>query len=130
MGVAMRARSNIIVADDVAEIQNLVAKFLEPFGYRVRCASSGREASKLMKAETCDILIADVLMPDGDGIELIQEARRCHAEGTKILAISGGGGGLQPDYCISLAKTFGAHATLVKPFDRRKLMAAVEALRG
>ncbi len=114
---------SVIVADDVAEICNMVAKFLEPFGYRVFSAKSGREALALAQTTPCDVVVTDVLMSDGDGIELITQLKR--TTDVRILAISGGGGGLQADYCIQLAKASGAHDTLLKPFDRKQLLAAV-----
>ena len=122
----MRLRT-VIIADDVAEIRNLVAKFLEPFGYKVTSAPSGREAAKLLRTIPCDVLVADVLMPDGDGIELISDLRRTDSP-VKIVAISGGGGGLEADYCVQLAKGLGAQAVLTKPFSRKQLMAAIDGV--
>ena len=119
-------RRTVIVADDVAEIRNLVAIILEPVGFNVLLASGGHEASRLLRQHPCDLLIADVLMPDGDGLELISEARRAN-ETPRILAISGGGQSLEPEYCVKMAKAFGADETMLKPFDRRKLVAAVQA---
>jgi CheY-like chemotaxis protein len=121
------ALRSLVVADDVPEICNLVSKFLEPCGYAVHHARSGREALKLLEAHPCDILIADMLMPDGDGVELITVARRMYA-GLRILAISGGGETLTSEYCLRLAKTLGVHATMAKPFDRKQFLSVVESL--
>ncbi len=122
------APRSVVVADDVPEICNLVSKFLEPCGYVVHHAHSGREALQLLQAHRCDILIADMLMPEGEGVELISSARKAHAD-LRILAISGGGESLTAEYCLHLATTFGAHATMTKPFDRREFLSTVERLR-
>ena len=119
-------RRTVIVADDGTEIRNLIAIILEPVGFHVLLAKSGREASGLLRQHPCDLLIADVLMPDGDGLELISEAKRA-SETPRILAISGGGQSLQPEYCVKMAKAMGANETMLKPFDRKKLIAAVQA---
>jgi CheY-like chemotaxis protein len=117
----------VVVADDVVEIRTLVEKFLEPMGFKVLGAGTGREATKLLRNNRCDLLIADVLMPDGDGLEVITELK--HTDGTvRILAISGGGGPLEADYCVKLAKALGAHATMTKPFDRNQLVNAVQSV--
>ena len=116
---------NAIVADDVPEILDSVTKILERAGYTVRTAQSGREAVEFLRANPCDLLVTDMLMPEMDGIELILEVKRTkHA--TRILAISGGGRTVTSDYCVNLAKALGAHATLMKPFNRVQFLAAVD----
>lgn len=123
----MKTGRCVIVADDVAEICNLAAKFLEPFGYRVLAAHSGREALDLLRSNRCDAVVADVLMPDGDGIELITDLKRSRPD-LRILAISGGSGSTQMDQCLKLANSAGADAVLAKPFDRKQLLAAIQSL--
>jgi len=111
------------------EIQRVVAKSLTPFGHDVACASSGREAVRLLADRHFDLVIADVLMPEGDGLELITEMKKTVPD-TRILAISGGGASLLPDYCVQIAKAFGAHATLQKPFNRDQLLAGIDHALG
>jgi CheY-like chemotaxis protein len=123
----MGFQRTVIVADDVTEIRNLVTKILEPLGFKVLEASSGREAARLLRANHCDLVITDVLMPDGDGLEVITEMKRTDRT-VPVLAISGGGGTLQADYCAKLANGLGADATLTKPFDRKQLIRAVQAV--
>ena len=64
-------------------------------------------------------------MPDGDGLEVILAARR-EAQAPRILAISGGGSYMSGPDCLRVAKGVGAHATLMKPFNRAQLLDAVE----
>ncbi len=113
-----------VVADDVAEVRTLLAEFLQRRGFEVFCASSGREAARLLRENACELLVTDVLMPDGDGIELISELKSAN-HAVRIVAISGGGM-LSPHYCLTLARGVGAHAFLQKPFDRSQLLAAVD----
>jgi CheY-like chemotaxis protein len=118
-----------IVADDVPEIRFLIARILEPAGFTVLGAENGLEAVELLKTNPCDLLVTDVLMPDGDGIELIEEVKKSDSD-VRILAVSGGGGLLEPDYCVKLAKAIGAHAGIMKPFDRVQFLAAVDDALG
>lgn len=120
---------SIIVADDVAEIVDVIAQFLEPLGHRVLRASSGVEAADLLRDHRCDLLITDVLMPDRDGTELINELKRTNGS-VRILAMSGGGRSLTPDYCVTLAKALGAHAAITKPFDHRQLFEGIHRAMG
>lgn len=114
----------MIVADDVAEIQALLEMWLSDEGCRVKCASTGFEVLRLLREEPVDLVVADVLMPDGDGIDVIMELKRTNAK-TRVLAISGGGRRMQAEDCLKIAKGMGAQGVLLKPFDRAQFFAAV-----
>jgi len=116
---------SVIVADDVEGIQDLVGHWLEESGHVVMCASTGRIASQLLKKQHFDLVITDVLMPDVDGLELILELKHSQPS-VRILAISGGGRHVQATDCLKLAKNLGAHALLLKPFNREQLLAAMK----
>lgn len=123
----MWPRHVILVADDVAEISNLIAKFLEPFGYKVISARSGREVIELARTNQCDLVVTDLFMPDGDGIEVIQTLKQA-ASPLRVLAISGGTQDQEAAHCLARAKAAGADAALSKPFDRKQLLTAVESV--
>ena len=64
-------RSTILVVDDDAEVQEIVAEFLADFGYDVLRASGGLEALEVLRAHPdLDLVITDVRMPDISGIDL------------------------------------------------------------
>ena|ERR1035437_1329989 len=120
---------SIIVADDVSEIQEIVSQWLKPLGHRVVCASTGGETLKLLKNEHFDLVILDVLMPEGDGLDVITELQK-KGRSERILTISGGGKYMQAADCVKLASGLGSHAALLKPFDERQLLDGIErALR-
>jgi CheY-like chemotaxis protein len=122
------ARSlSVVVADDVPEILDLVRLWLEEMGHSVTCAGSGSEVIRLMKTRTFDVIVADVLMPDGDGLDIIVAAQRSHAP-SRVLAISGGGKYMTATDCLRIAKGIGADAVLMKPFNRVQFVEAVERL--
>lgn len=116
---------SIIVADDVQEIQDLVAHWLTVRGHTVACASTGEEALKLVRKKRFDLIITDVLMPDGDGLDMISHLKE-RGESVPILAISGGGKYMAATDCIKLARGMGAHAALLKPFDERQLLDGID----
>jgi CheY-like chemotaxis protein len=115
---------SVAVVDDVVEIRELIRSCLVEAGCSVATAESGNELLKLMRTQSFDVIITDVLMPDGDGLEVIQQAKRLQP-GARMLAISGGGHHLQPADCLRFAKGLGAHAVLLKPFNREQLIDAV-----
>jgi CheY-like chemotaxis protein len=119
----------VVVADDVLEIQQLLHEWLSGIGCVVMCVSTGREAVRLLRMQQVDVVITDILMPDGDGLEVISELKRTHAS-TRVLAISGGGNHLRAHECLKFAKGLGAHGMLMKPFNRQQLLDAFSTVRA
>ena len=90
------------------------------------CANRQGSASQLAQ-RYFDVVITDVLMPDVDGFEVIQEVRNRYPS-TRILVITGGSRLLDAAYCATTAKAFGAHGALLKPFSKDALINAVNAV--
>ncbi len=64
-------RATILVVDDDAEVQEIVADFLSDFGHDVLRASGGLEALEVVRQNPdLDLVITDVRMPDISGIDL------------------------------------------------------------
>lgn len=107
---------SILVADDEEGIRSLLVRWLGKHGHQVSCVSSGQDASRLLEQHRFDLVITDVVMPDGDGFELIPAVRKTQPT-ARILAISGGGRFIPSTDCLSLARGLGAHAAVLKPFN-------------
>ncbi len=123
-------RLNVLVVDDVPEVPELVATWLERHGHSVARASTGAEGSRLIKAQPFDLIITDVLMPEVDGLDLIKQAKH-QQPNARIMAISGGGKYMAATTCMELARSMGATTLLPKPFNEAQLMQSViTALAG
>ena len=117
---------SILVADDEEGIRNLVVNWLQDRGHTLTAVRSANEALRCISAENFDLVITDVVMPDGDGFELISSLRKTHPE-MRILAMSGGGRYLRGVECLKMARGLGAHAVVLKPFNMEQLQAAIDA---
>jgi CheY-like chemotaxis protein len=117
---------SILVADDEEGIRTLLAHWLQRSGHAVTCVGNGAQASRAIKTRTFDLIITDVVMPDGDGFELISHCRKA-LPSTPIVAISGGGKYLQGADCLKMARGLGAHAIVIKPFNWEQLHAGIDA---
>lgn len=113
-----------MVADDVVEIQLLLQRWLSDLGYLVTCVSTGEEAVRVVRTMHVDMVITDILMPDGDGLEVITELKRTQST-VRIIAMSGGGNHLRATECLKFASGLGAHGVLMKPFKRDQLIELV-----
>lgn len=121
----MEAKS-ILVVDDDAPFRAAVSRVLCGAGYRVVEAGDGCRAQETLKSERPDILVTDIIMPDGDGIELINAVKWRYPT-LRILAISGRGqmGSLD---LLKMAAMVGADATLSKPLAPDELLSKIEGL--
>jgi CheY-like chemotaxis protein len=123
----MSAGASILLVDDNDDARVTIARILEMAGYGVVQAPNARVASGLLKENVPDLVITDMFMPEGDGLEMLNELR---AREPKIPVIAISGGGMQQGLDIlAIAGRLGARQVLYKPFARRQLLDAItEAL--
>lgn len=126
MSATLTTPLSILVADDEEGIRNLLQHWLSRAGHEVVCVDCGQEASRLIRTRRFDVVITDIVMPEGDGFELISEFRKTLPE-ARIIAISGGGQYLDRDACLRIARGLGAHAVVMKPFNWEQVRAAIDA---
>lgn len=118
----------ILIIDDDAALRATVRKILERAGHEVRDAGDGDRGLRIFREEGADLVITDIIMPEKEGIETIQELREADPD-LPILAISGGGRA-DPSEPLTDARLLGADETLAKPFDVDELRKTVEHLLG
>ena len=114
----------ILVADDEQDICELLEQWLKPMGHTVLTAHNGTAALKLLATQRADLVVTDVLMPDGDGLTLINGLRQTQPA-ARVLAISGGGRYMDSKEYLKIAEGFGADAAIMKPFTRDQFISAI-----
>ena len=102
----------------------LLTHWLVAEGHSVVGAGSANAAIGLLGKRPFDVVITDILMPEGDGLDLIS-AIKAMPTPPRIVAISGGGRYLEGENCLKLARGWGAHAAVMKPLSREQLLAAL-----
>src|SRR5882672_6103227 len=123
---------HILVADDERSIRLTLETGLTLNGFRVTCARTGREAVEAARSLRFDAVISDVLMPDGDGLDVVRELRTV-SPGVPIILITAQG---SVELAVR-AVSEGASDFIAKPFEiaslaalvRRHLSARTEAER-
>lgn len=116
-------KPTILVVDDEREICGVTQLLLEDAGCDVVCADDATQAMEEIEQKQFDLLITDMLMPNMDGVELINSVRRAKP-GQRIMAISGGGCAPRESY-LQIAAMYGVSGVLAKPFNRDQLLQAV-----
>lgn len=112
----------ILVVDDDSRIRSGVVRILDRAGYRPREAASAREALTFLDTASADLVLTDLMMPDGDGVELISQARARWPD-LPLLAITGSG---ESDI-KARAEQAGASAFLSKPVSSETLLKTIAA---
>jgi len=114
---------NILIVEDNSRISEFVIKGLEESDFSVVLAENGTEARRLIGEKEWDLILLDIMLPDIDGIELLQFIRYKKIT-TPILVMSA----LSDAEDKIKALDYGADAYLTKPFLFRELLAHIHAL--
>ena len=114
----------ILIIDDDELVRMTCRNILKKEGYTILEAENGNTGMNLFRAESPDLVITDMLMPDKEGLETISEIRAVNPN-AKIIAISGGGNTQNMGF-LQLAKKMGADRALKKPIKAGELVTAVK----
>jgi PAS domain S-box-containing protein len=112
----------ILLVEDHEDTARVLGRILRNAGFEVSHAGTVAAARALAASKRFDLLISDLGLPDGSGLELMTALR--DAQGMKGIALSGFG--TDEDVAASTAAGFAAHLT--KPVDWERLRAEIERL--
>lgn len=114
--------AHVLVVDDDEQIRKLAAKLLREHGYRVSVARDGREMRQALQSAQIDLIILDIMLPGGNGLDLCREIRASSATPVIMLTALGS----DTDRIVGLE--IGADDYLSKPFNPRELLARINAV--
>lgn len=115
--------ARVLVIDDEGALRRFIRIVLEHAAHTILEAANGREGLGLYEAHRPDLVLCDIVMPQMDGLEVIQAL----AGRVPVIAMSGAASAEPPGYLFD-ALAFGAARTLEKPFNRTALLQAVEGV--
>lgn len=126
-GVQPQARKphRILIADDELLIRRLLTVILEPDGFVVTAVGDGAEALAKAQADPPDLLILDLMMPEKDGLEVLQVVRQDpRLRHLPVVVITAAG---SQSY-VDQAMDFGATRCIMKPFMKAEVLQLVKEL--
>jgi DNA-binding NtrC family response regulator len=110
----------ILVVDDEPSMRDMLGIMLRRERYDVLTAASRAEAAQAMARRGVDLVITDLRLPDGDGIEVLRHVKAGSPETVVILMTAYG----STETAVAALK-LGAHDYLIKPFDVEELKIVV-----
>jgi len=115
----------ILVVEDEEPICELLRYNLTKAGYRVNVAGSGAQARASIAAEKPDLVLLDLMLPDGDGLDICRWLRRSpDLQTTPVVMLTAKG----EEHDIVAGLELGADDYIVKPFSPRVLLARIRAV--
>ncbi len=111
---------SILVVDDEPDLAELLAFEFELLGANVKNAANGREAFEWIKKNPVDVVISDIRMPGGDGVELLDNLKQMNQHKPVLIFMTG-----FADLALEDAYDKGAAAMFGKPFNRNELLKTV-----
>lgn len=112
----------VLVADDRTDNVDFLRQYvLEPNGYQVRAAIDGRHALSIAIEENVDLVISDLIMPNLNGLELMEELRKAGKEIPTILMTFHG----SEETAVN-AFRLGARDYIIKPFTVEEMTEAID----
>jgi DNA-binding response OmpR family regulator len=113
---------NILVVEDETSIASFVAAYLKNAGYAVRTAASSQTALTEVASEMPALIVLDLNLPDGDGVELCRRIRK--SSDVPILMLTA----RDEDVDKIIGLEVGADDYMTKPFNPRELVARVKSV--
>jgi len=110
----------VLVVDDEQSMREVLAIMLTKEGYEVVAADSRAQAAAVLAKAPADLVITDVRLPDGDGIEILRHVKAASPE-TAVVVMTAYG---TTETAVAALK-LGAHDYLTKPFDVDELKIVV-----
>ncbi len=120
--------AEILLVEDDPALSRALTTVLKRAGYQVALATHGRAAMDFVTKKRVSLVISDIFMPDGDGIELLNFLRRLTPH-PPVVTMSGGGEG-RVGNMLKVAGALGAARILAKPFSPGQLLSLVHELIG
>jgi DNA-binding NtrC family response regulator len=116
--------ARVLLVDDEPDFVSSAAELLRLHGHDVRTADTLENARRVLESQSCNVLLLDLMLPDGNGLELLQELAENHSEIERVVLITG-----HPGIKSQIQNLSGPSVSyLTKPIENRELMGLLREL--
>ena len=105
----------ILVVEDHADTLRVLARLLDHFGHKISVADSTHSAFQFLQSKAFDVILSDIVLPDGSGYDIVSQAKQKQA--VKAVALTG----FDREEDIRRGKEAGFDFHLSKPVDFHEL---------
>ncbi|HEU4617057.1 MAG TPA: sigma-54 dependent transcriptional regulator [Gammaproteobacteria bacterium] len=116
--------ARVLLVDDEPDFVASASEMLRLHGHDVRTADTLANARRILESQTSDVLLLDLMLPDGNGLELLEELTGKHKAIERVVLITG-----HPGIKSQIKNLSGPSVSyLTKPIDSRELMSLLREL--
>ena len=120
-------KHKVLIVDDNPDSVAIMRSILESRGYDVAAANSGTEALALLQRETVNLVLLDIMMPEMNGIEVLQRIKDNAATGRlPVILVTA----KTQDEDVLSGYQYGADYYITKPFTAKQLLYGIELILG
>ncbi len=113
-------KKRLLIVDDEGDLRDLLGRVLTTEGYEIVTASDGAEAIGILRKETFDVALLDILMPEENGLTVLKHIQE-HHPGMKSIMITA----YSNLHTAIEAKGFGASEFISKPYKFETILLAL-----
>jgi DNA-binding response OmpR family regulator len=114
--------TSVLLIDDDVKLCDLLKTYLSGHGFTLNVANNAKDGQRQLRSQDFDVVLLDIMLPDGDGLEVCKKIRMESAVPVIMLTARGA----DEDKIIGLE--LGADDYLAKPFNPRELVARMKAV--
>ncbi len=114
--------TTLLIIDDDEKLNRLLTKYLKEFGFRTLSATHPQKGLELLRRESPDLIILDVMLPETNGFEVCKQIRSF--SGVPVIMLTARGDLMDKVVGLEL----GADDYLPKPFEPRELVARIQSI--
>ncbi len=122
-----QTNATILLVEDEELLRAGVQEMLEIQGFRVISAPNGQEALACLTSAHIDLVVTDLVMPQMNGIDFVQQLRQIRPD-VPVIVVSGSTRNIMQRFGIDNIQVPGANASLSKPFKSIDLLAQIRQL--
>lgn len=118
--------TKVLLIDDNDVFRKAISDTLTILKYEVTSLNDAKKVVQYLKTKRYDIIITDIIMPDKDGFETINDIRKYDLK-IPIIAVTGDGA-YEQNQNLKIAEKLGANDTLMKPFETSTLVEKINTI--
>lgn len=113
---------SILIVDDEPDLREILEDRFQLFKFETKTAGSGNQAWGMIQGNKFDVVLSDIRMPDGTGLELLEKIKKQNANSPAVFLMTG----FHKDFSVMDMLNLGADGFFAKPFDATQIRNTIQ----